>query len=147
MWFQQLRTGRKPRLPRSNGLPAPRPSSIRVHRKRAHCAKEYLAAMGRSPSRNESLSPEWRAAVAQARFSTGTVRALTTRTTQKRQFQQLSLLNQLARLRAGTNSVPPPRRSKRLDAHSDDAGRRPPGKQSCCPRRVAVQDEAVDNPC
>jgi peptidoglycan/xylan/chitin deacetylase (PgdA/CDA1 family) len=25
----------------------------------AHCAKEYLAAVGRSPSRNESLSPEW----------------------------------------------------------------------------------------
>jgi Polysaccharide deacetylase len=57
MWFRQPRTGRKPRLPRSNGLPAPRPSSIRVHRKCAHCAKEYLAAMGRSPSRNESSIP------------------------------------------------------------------------------------------
>src|SRR5262249_23583738 len=25
MWFRQPQTGRKPRLPRSNGLPAPRP--------------------------------------------------------------------------------------------------------------------------
>jgi len=57
MWFRQPRTGRKPRLPRSNGLPAPRPSSLQVHRKSAHCAKEYLAAMGRSPSRNESSIP------------------------------------------------------------------------------------------
>jgi hypothetical protein len=57
MWFRQPRTGRKPRPPRSNGLPAPRPSSIRVHRKCAHCAKEYLAAMGSSPSRNESSIP------------------------------------------------------------------------------------------
>src|SRR5258708_38837263 len=37
----------------------------------AHCAKEYLAAVGRSPSRNESLSPEWRAAVAQDRARPG----------------------------------------------------------------------------
>src|SRR5262249_12734917 len=57
-------------------LPAPRPSSIRVHRKCAHCAKEYLAAMGRSPSRNESLSPEWRAAVAQDRARPGESRWL-----------------------------------------------------------------------
>src|SRR5262245_55081733 len=48
-----------------------RNSSIRVHRKCAHCAKEYLAAMGRSPSRNKSLSPEWRATVAQDRARPG----------------------------------------------------------------------------
>src|SRR5262245_27096812 len=57
MRFRQPRTGQKPQPPRSNGLPAPRPSSIRVHRKCAHCAKEYLAAMGRSPSRDESFNP------------------------------------------------------------------------------------------
>src|SRR5262249_45710048 len=68
---RQPRIGRKPQRPRSNGLPAPRPSSIRVHRKCAHCAKEYLAAMGRSPSRNDSLSPEGRAAVAQDRAKPG----------------------------------------------------------------------------
>ena len=64
MWFRQPRTDRKPRLPRSNGMPAPGPSSKRVHRKCAHRAKDYLAAMGRSPSRNESLSFERRVAVA-----------------------------------------------------------------------------------
>src|SRR6516165_2661989 len=52
MWCRQPRIGRKPRLPRSNGLPAPRPSSIRVHRKCTHHAKEC-----RSPSRNESSIP------------------------------------------------------------------------------------------
>ena len=36
----------------------------------------------------------------------------------------------------------------RLDARSDDAGRRPAGRpQCCCLWRVAVQPEAVDNPC
>src|SRR5262249_8246841 len=67
MWFRQPRTGRKRRLPRSNGLADPRLSSIRLHRKRAHRAKEYLPAMGRRASRNESsFFPRQRhAAVAQ----------------------------------------------------------------------------------
>ena len=35
----------------------PRPSSLQVHRKRAHGAKDCLAAMGNSPSRNKSSIP------------------------------------------------------------------------------------------
>src|SRR5262249_55792193 len=44
MWLRQPRTGRKPQPPRSNGLPAPRPSSLRVHRKCAHCADRLSGA-------------------------------------------------------------------------------------------------------
>src|SRR5262245_12471357 len=50
MWLRQPRTGRKPQPPRSNGLPAPRPSSLRVHRKCAHCA-DRLSGADRSGSR------------------------------------------------------------------------------------------------
>jgi hypothetical protein len=59
MWFRQPQTGRKPRLPRSNGLPAPRPSSIRVHSKCDHCTKEvqFQKARGRLAGRTQESGP------------------------------------------------------------------------------------------